>query len=158
MKCYCAGPMRGYPQSNFAAFDSASNWLRAQGHVVFNPADHDRETGYLGEGDLTQEQFYAMFRWDLGKVAESDFVVFLPGWQRSKGACVERAVAFYLGLKCYDLRDLGEGCWGMSLQAPMQEPLIPWMPKSSNTTLGYPGMGLADNGNTTPPPMRQSDR
>lgn len=131
MKMYVAGPMRGYAHSNFPAFDSAAAWFRAQGHEVFNPADHDREMGFDGESDcnITQDDFHAMFRWDLGKVAESGAVVFLPGWQKSKGACVERAVAFYLGTPCYDLIERAEGVWNMTLQPPMTEPLIPWLPK-----------------------------
>lgn len=136
MKIYVAGPMRGYALSNFPAFDSLTSWLRAQGHVVFNPADHDREMGLTGEQAeecVTPEMFHEMFRWDLGKVAESGIVVFLPGWERSKGACVERAVAFYLGTPCYNALPRAEGVWNLTLQEPMQEPLIPWVPKCASS-------------------------
>lgn len=43
MKVYVAGPMRGIPEFNFPAFNLAAKNLRADGHVVFNPAERDNE-------------------------------------------------------------------------------------------------------------------
>ena len=52
MRIYLAGPMRNYPRNNFPAFDAAAAKLRADGHEVFNPAEHDRKTYGDGSGKL----------------------------------------------------------------------------------------------------------
>lgn len=43
MKIYLAGPMRGIPEFNFPAFHAMACRLRAEGNVVFNPAEKDIE-------------------------------------------------------------------------------------------------------------------
>lgn len=133
MRLYLAGPMRGYERHNFPAFDGAAAELRAQGHEVFNPADHDREIGFSEDTvDVPPDTLYDMMRWDLARVMEVDAVVFLPGWQQSRGACAERTVAHYLGLPCFDLvPELGENPrYVMQPQPEFHEPTIIWKPKS----------------------------
>ena len=112
MKVYLAGPMRGHPQLNFPTFHAEAARLRAQGHEVFNPAERDNYTygtdisvGNLhGDEDLAAKEH----GFDPRVALESDLVwicrhaeqvAMLPGWQSSKGACVERAVAQALGLE-----------------------------------------------------------
>ena len=120
MKLYLAGPMRGLPMHNFPAFDLAAAQLRALGHEVFSPAEHDREIGYDPAVLPTRQQLQQMMRWDLERVMESEGVAFLPGWEQSRGASMERAVAHFLGLPCYDFGDT------LVLQLPYQEPFIVW--------------------------------
>ncbi len=43
---YIAGPMSGYPQYNFPAFDKARDELEKNGWQVGSPADMDREHGF----------------------------------------------------------------------------------------------------------------
>lgn len=102
MKLYIAGPMRGYPQSNFIAFDLAAKILEGLGHTPINPADHDRTLGFDGEhGDVDMRSVVA---WDLSQVAMSDGLVVLAGWENSTGAKVEVRTALWLGLPIYRLR------------------------------------------------------
>jgi hypothetical protein len=110
MKIYLAGPMRGHPNFNFPAFDMAAVRLRAQGHEVFSPADHDRknvpaaalmnETG--DEDQLARESHYTIndaLAADTAWICRhAQAVALLPGWEKSTGAQAERALGVALGL------------------------------------------------------------
>ena len=39
---YVSGPMTGYPDLNYPAFDSFTADYRRKGHIVISPAEHDR--------------------------------------------------------------------------------------------------------------------
>jgi len=118
MRVYLAGPMRGYPDFNFPAFDAGAAALRALGHEVFSPAERDREVH--GEnvndsktGDLTdvpQFDLRGALAADLEWVCKyADAVVLLDGWEQSKGALAERAAAEALaceGVKVYTIKEL----------------------------------------------------
>lgn len=106
---YVAGPMRGIPDFNFPAFDAAALQLRALGHVVCNPAERDREihgesVGKSATGDLADIAHLGFdlretLAWDLNWIAaNADAVAVLPGWEDSKGAAAEVALARALGL------------------------------------------------------------
>lgn len=111
MKIYIAGPMRGIPEFNFPAFFAAAEKLRADGHVVFNPAARDNEHHGvdISKGNETGDESIAAAKHgfnlrdalgaDLAYIcAEADAVALLPGWENSKGANAERATALALGL------------------------------------------------------------
>src|SRR3990167_8029071 len=92
VKVYLAGPMRGHPQLNFPTFHAEAARLRAQGHEVFNPAEQHA----VSDGPPLRDVLRADLSW-ICQHAEQ--VALLPGWQSSKGACAERAVAQALGLE-----------------------------------------------------------
>ncbi len=106
MRVYIAGPMRGLPEFNFPAFDEAAAPLRAAGHEVFSPADHDRSTGFdptglSGNEPLTDLGFdlRAALNTDLEWITtQADAVFLLDGWESSSGARAELAAAAALGL------------------------------------------------------------
>ena len=99
-KVYVAGPMRGYVDFNFPAFDLASSLLRLRGFEVFSPADHDREIGFDGQAQAathpTDAFIQEVIMWDLARVAESDAIYMLVGWQMSSGARLEHDLARFL--------------------------------------------------------------
>lgn len=109
-KIYVAGPMRKRPLYNFPAFDQAAKELRAAGWTVFSPAEHDRdlgfdetrpeyaEDGWNDPGILGQFNMRTAFAWDMARIAESDAIYFLEGWETSSGARVERTIGEFLGL------------------------------------------------------------
>lgn len=101
---YVAGPMRGYDQFNFPAFDAARDALVAQGHTVLSPADMDREIG-LDESANTLEGFDVQdaLRRDFLAILQpdTDGIVLLPGWEDSEGAKAERFVAEKAGKRVY---------------------------------------------------------
>lgn len=109
MRIYLAGPMRGIPNFNFPAFDYAAAKLRNQGHHVFSPAERDREA-YGADiennptGDEAKVTNPACTIRDCMLVdtqwicVHAEAVALLPGWEKSKGANAERALAEAIGL------------------------------------------------------------
>jgi hypothetical protein len=97
-KLYVAGPMRGYPDFNFPAFHAAAAALRAKGHIVFDPAEHDEESGFDPlKQPLVELDLAGAFRWDIAAVLQSDAVVVLPNWEDSEGAMLEVSTARHIG-------------------------------------------------------------
>jgi hypothetical protein len=100
--------MRGIPDFNFPAFKDAAFKLRALGHEIFSPAERDENKHnprmFKGAGNIEsiegkggfslREVLGADLEW-IGKNA--DAVVLLPGWENSKGAQAERALALAIG-------------------------------------------------------------
>lgn len=87
---YVAGPMTGYTDYNFPAFNKAADKLRAQGYKVFNPADHGVVEGATWEDYL---------RFDITKLIQCDTIYLLEGWENSKGAQLELLIAQRLNMK-----------------------------------------------------------
>lgn len=103
-KVYTVGPMTGYQEFNFPAFDQAAAKYRALGYEVINPAEHDREqgldvTGMTGDPRELEGRFdlKEALLWDLHQAADADGIILLPGWSRSSGARAELALAAALG-------------------------------------------------------------
>jgi hypothetical protein len=103
--CYIAGPMRGIDHFNFPAFDEARKEVEALGYSPISPADLDREAGYdfsnlPANTDLESIGFSLLnaIDRDVEALKECDAVYMLRGWERSKGARAEFALAEWMGL------------------------------------------------------------
>jgi hypothetical protein len=113
-RVYLAGPMRGYPRWNAAAFDAAADKWRALGCEVVNPCDLCHG---LDPRTAPQEKLDAVasdLLWlreviliDCQQVCQVNAVVVLPGWERSCGATVEVSLALFLGLPVYGAVTMG---------------------------------------------------
>jgi hypothetical protein len=104
MKCYVAGPMRGYDRYNFVEFDKAKDWLIEQGWDVTSPADIDRAEGITGYTQVLPPGFmHAVMRRDFQAICECDAVVFLKGWEKSTGSNAERFVGEQIGLAFFHI-------------------------------------------------------
>lgn len=90
MKVYVSGPMTGWPDHNFPAFNAAADKLRAAGHDVENPADKGIIEGWSWEDYL---------RYDLKILCDCDAICLLGEWWASRGARLEQDVAQQLKLK-----------------------------------------------------------
>jgi hypothetical protein len=90
---YVAGPMTGYPEFNYPAFDAAERALLDLGYGVLNPTDAEK----LNDTGKPQEWAWYM-RHALRMVVSSDGLAVLPGWEKSRGALLEVYVAQNLGL------------------------------------------------------------
>ena len=82
---YISGPITGV-ENYWEAFEAAMDNLSGLGYVVLNPAA-------LPQG-LTDEQYMQI---DMAMINVADAVYFLPGWENSKGATLERAYCEYIG-------------------------------------------------------------
>lgn len=82
---YISGPITGV-ERYWEAFEAAEDALVAQGHAVLNPAK-------LPEG-MTKKQYMQI---NFAQIDAADVVYFLPGWQASAGARLERAYCDYIG-------------------------------------------------------------
>lgn len=113
-KIYVAGPMSGIPHFNYPAFNAATTAFREQGHIVFNPAEHDIETFGKDISNATgctvtaaKEHGFdrrAALKADLTWICENaTAIALLPGWKKSTGACAEHALAVALGLEILEL-------------------------------------------------------
>lgn len=107
VKYYLAGPMSGIPQFNFPAFEAAAKDLREHGFEVKSPAEMDNDEtraaalaspdGAPGSGSANGETWGDFLARDVKIVAdEVQGIIFLPGWERSRGARLEA----FVGLLC----------------------------------------------------------
>ena len=89
-RIYVAGPMTGYPELNFPAFHAAAAQLRAAGHHVENPAEINPDPS---------AEWLDCMRADIARLVTCDAIQLLPGWSKSRGACLEHQIAVGLGLE-----------------------------------------------------------
>lgn len=115
MKIYVSGPMTGFPEFNFPAFDAAAAHLRSLGHEVFSPAEKDRELGFDPRG-LSGFESLNQFGLSLRELIRADLVwicehaealVYLPGALQSRGAIAEIRTANALGIPVLSLEGVG---------------------------------------------------
>lgn len=136
MKIYLAGPMRGIPDWNFPAFDAARAAWTAAGHLVFCPAAMVRALGYQNGHDHAEpdrhdgrEHLKHVILSDVACLLHADAVALLLGWENSRGATVEVALAQFLGLPLFDAArpfKVGESLNGMDPSPFLDPDFCPW--------------------------------
>lgn len=108
---YVAGPMRGYVNFNYEAFDRQTDMLRKQGWEVISPAEMDRDISapssdpmeYDPQTNYIDQEFMreALGR-DLAIICEDCTAVYMmSGWEKSRGAKAEWHTAKALGLEIH---------------------------------------------------------
>lgn len=91
---YLSGPMNGYPKRNYPLFNAVAALLRQEGHRVYNPAEFGKDEPWAGFPIRQAFAEYSKFICE-----EADAIVLLPGWEASKGANAERALADNCGVE-----------------------------------------------------------
>lgn len=96
-RVYIAGPITGLPDLNRQAFADEFNRLAATNEYFPVNPHHvpDPKTSLTGDALW---QYY--MRECVKLLADCDIARFLPGWQNSRGACVEHRLALELGIEC----------------------------------------------------------
>lgn len=95
---YISGPMTGCKDNNIEAFRKAEAQLRKSGFEVINP--HDLILDDIPEEVGDAERWGRTLAQIISVLLEQkpDYIYMLPGWQCSRGACLERALAARLGI------------------------------------------------------------
>lgn len=109
MRIYIAGPIAGYQDGyqdgNRAAFRERAALVRSRGHEPVNPHEVDHShPGWECIGEETgrddDPHLYGCYlRADVIEMMTCTGYTVLEGWHESKGARVERHLAFTIGLK-----------------------------------------------------------
>jgi hypothetical protein len=118
---YLGGPMTGIPQFNVPAFEAAAKQLREQGYNIVSPAELDDEQAHSeamaspdGAPGSTSRSWASFLSRDVIICSLPTCLggIFLPGYEQSKGATLERTVLAALGKQIMalvpeDTADLG---------------------------------------------------
>ena len=86
---YSAGPMAGLPNDNFPAFFSAEKRLENEGWLPINPARFN----YVFGSEIGGKLLDAVCESERASIPFLDAIYLLKGWQMSKGAKRELAIA-----------------------------------------------------------------
>lgn len=101
MKVYISGPINGKANGNREAFAYAAGQIEKLGLEPVNPHDVLKDHAGWCRGEPVGDDghgYGCYMKPDLIAMLDCDAIVFLAGWQYSKGATVERAVARICGL------------------------------------------------------------
>ena len=108
--------MRGYKEFNRPAFAQVERLIpKVLGpqHIPWNPATHDAAMG----DNATIEAYLEK---DFAEVVKSGWILFLPGWRASEGACKELCVALWTGKIIAEITDLHEEGFMYEILKPEQ--------------------------------------
>lgn len=89
-RIYISGPMTGWPNMNFPAFNSAASKLRGLGFDVVNPVE-------ISQSNTVN--WAACMRADIKHLCDCDAIVMLDGWAQSQGAHLELHIAHRLEIE-----------------------------------------------------------
>jgi len=96
VKIYLSGPMSGIPEFNAPAFAHYAQKYRDLGHEVVSPPELDKEANDVDYESCIKRDMRVLV--DAGIEA----LYMLPGWQKSKGANLEKLLAELTGIPCYE--------------------------------------------------------
>lgn len=96
MKLYISGPMTGYDQLNYPAFEKAAQQLRSYGHEVVSPHELN---------PITATEWIECMKVDIRALLDCEGIAVLDGHEKSKGATLENTIAAAMGMEIKSLDD-----------------------------------------------------
>ena len=98
---YLSGPMTGIPEFNGPAFRAYAAKLRAEGFEVISPHEMDKAADTTGWkwGDFLTRDMDVLLSSKVGVQR----IYMMPGWEKSRGAKLERYAAEANGIAVYDV-------------------------------------------------------
>lgn len=113
-KMYLSGPMRGYAEFNFPAFERVTNIIRAERsdielitpHELENACDFDPDKFDPYTDSNVKDHLKKVLKRDAEFVLESDCVLTMHGWEDSKGASAEVMLAQAAGIPCFEWEEI----------------------------------------------------
>lgn len=114
MNVYISGPMTGYPEHNFPAFEDAQTRLMEElgggpAVMIYSPHNFDaKPSGEVDHDDLAKKPWEDFLRRDINFLTSMKFdrIYVLPGWEKSRGARLEVTIATQLGAELYDIETM----------------------------------------------------
>jgi hypothetical protein len=93
-RVFICGPMSGFPQFNYPAFDRTEFLYKIRGYKVENPAKN-----FPISEPFILLPWHEYLRVSIRQLTYCDRIYKLPGWWKSKGALLESLIAFCLGIR-----------------------------------------------------------
>lgn len=107
-RIYISGPMTGYPDLNYPAFDAAQKFFEEKGFTVANPAEIGRLANAMREILKQSVPGVPPLSWkdymvgDFAALANCDAIALLPDWEKSNGATLELMFASFCRMTVFD--------------------------------------------------------
>lgn len=98
--------MAGYQNYNWDGFAAMADVLRQRGHVPVNPhhVDPDHAGPCRGAPLPHRPHHYGCYlHASIAALLDSDAAVFMPGWESSRGARIEREIALAFGVEIIEV-------------------------------------------------------
>jgi hypothetical protein len=96
---YLSGPMTGYPNYNFEAFNNAAAVLRHQGFKIYNPAE-----SFDGAQDLPWTTY---LEHDYNAILQCSSIMVLEGWETGLGSVLEVVFGLSRGMSIHKMNPKG---------------------------------------------------
>ena len=108
---YLAGPMTNVAQFNFPAFERAEIALRNLGIPIWSPREENLRLGFDPEKSYEDQESFDLrdsLRADFRQLSYCKGAIFLEGWEKSRHAKIEMAMAIAMSLEIYTYLECGE--------------------------------------------------
>lgn len=105
---YLSGPMSGLEDFNYPAFLAMAEKVRRVGFLVINPAEIGAQLVRIKRPKPVKWEEY--MRQTIAEMMRADWILMLDGWDRSRGARIERQLALELDINiAYSIKEIKHG-------------------------------------------------